>query len=360
MKFQLALLLCLLCCSVFAQQDATYKDFIQQDNKIQWVAEYDQLIEITPAIKKFGIRELLSQQIAKKGYIDNYHIQNEKLVMIKSFTIDSFRSAPDIYKGFDININQLDSQNPFVINEQKCSCEGGVQKNKFDVYKIKQLLYYANAKLYIKNVLVTPLCLKRIGDADANGYSQLVWQSAYSSCYNGGSPEALTPQLKRKCVDLGNSEAEYDLRYDPMDSSFSANVLTKKKPYFPHHLYQDLIDGKITAVNPVGYKVIPAKKVIGYGVPIIEVPVYDSDGVQIGVRKTSPEVNIDSFYNYGINQHFYFDSVNDKLYSEINYINVYENVVTSQGINLGSTVIYRVYFILPSLFKKPVAKRFLD
>ncbi|HMG82219.1 MAG TPA: hypothetical protein VK559_04220 [Ferruginibacter sp.] len=367
MKYFIALLsLFTFSIQAFSQSQPSYADFLQKDAKIQWAAEYDQLIEITPLVKKFGITEILSKQIQKNGAVVNYHIENGTLTRSTSFTVDSFRSdinysfgyAP--YNKYFLQSNAVYDTSPFIENEKKCACDGSLHKNKFDIYKIKQLIYYKNAKLYVKNILVTPVCLKRVIDSQDSIIPQFVWQSAYSSCYNNGQHGALTAAVKSKCIDLGNSEAVYDLSYDINDTTNTANILTKGNPGFSHHLYQDITDGKVTAVDPMNYSVISSKSILQYGVPDMEVPVFDSVGVQIGMDTVHQEVNLDSFYLFNINQHFYFDTANNILYSTVNYINVYKRIITSQGVYLGTMVFYRVYFVDPKLYKKPVIKTFLN
>jgi hypothetical protein len=361
MKYFIALLLAILSIPVFAQKEAAYKDFIQQDNKIQWAAEYDQLIEITPTIKHYGIKEVLFKQLQKNGCISNYRIDNDSVIKTKFCLADPsllttyFITNDNIYHSIYINQYSTNSESSFIINEKKCSCIGKYQKNKFDVYRIKQIIYYKNAKLYIKNILVTPLCLKDV--IDTNNFQQLLWQAAYSSCYND-SHKILTTAIKNKCIDLGNAEAMYNFNYDVTSDSLPATVFTKKNAVFSHHLYEDILNNKLTAIGDSN-KIIAAGKIINYGVDSIQVMIGD-DTTSSAVKTIFPDVSIDSFYKFTINQHFYFDTVNDILYSEVNYIDVNKEVITSQGVDLGTAAWYRVYFIAPALYKPKLAKRFLN
>jgi hypothetical protein len=140
----------------------------------------------------------------------------------------------------------------------------------------------------------------------------------------------------------------------------AAKVFTLKNPVFSHHLFEDLLKGRITAVDINNYNIIPAKKTMGYGSASVQVADYDSLGDITGYKTVQPEVNIDSFYKYSINQHFYFDNVNNILYSQVNYMDVYKKIYTSQGVYLGEAPLFRVYFVRPALYKKPEVKHFLD
>ncbi|HTB52711.1 MAG TPA: hypothetical protein VK718_08045 [Ferruginibacter sp.] len=360
MKYYLLIILCSISVVTFAQ--TSYTDFIQRDNKIQWAAQYDQILEITPKVRKFGIREILIQQLQKDSCIENYRIENDKIILSKFClgnkltSTDSFASDINPYLKYTNNYN-LGNTTPFIMNEEKCACTSDLKGNKFDVYKLTQIPYYKNARLYIKNILVTPLCLKRM--IDSIEPQQFIWSTAYSSCFND-SDISLTTAKKMRCIDLGNSEQVYNFKYDVMNDSSNMKVFTLKNPWFSFHLFDDMLSGKVTVVDD-HYNIIPAKKVINYGNPVIEVPIYDdTTGNQIAVKKVQAEVNIENFYEYGINQHFYFDPVKNILYSEVNYVNVYENVITSQGIFLGRGVHFRVYFVKPALYKKPKIDQFLN
>jgi gliding motility associated protien GldN len=76
----------------------------------------------------------------------------------------------------------------------------------------------------------------------------------------------------------------------------------------------------------------------------IEVPIIDSNGVQIGVKKTKPEINLDSFYKFRIKEEVIFDKESSRLFWRILGIAPVKNVITSQGINLGESELFWVYY----------------
>lgn len=359
MKYYFALLINLFSITSFCQ--SSYLDFIQSDNKIQWAAEYSQVFEITPKIRKYGIKQVLLKQLEKNGCFDNYYIENGEIIKKRFCKTDttlitnSFISNVNPYKSYLNNLN-MDNESPFIANEQRCSCNSNQQDHKLDIYKLMQVAYYKNARLYIKNILVTPLCLQKIIDSTEG--QKFMWQSCFSSCFNNAD-NSLLPERKKICIDLGSYEQGYDFNYDVTKQSANAKVFTLKNPVLFRHLYEDILSNRITVVDEKN-NIIPARKVLEYRNPVIEVPVYDSEGNVIANKKIFPEVNLDSFYEFEINQHFYFDTSKKILYSEVNYIDIYRNVITSQGIDLGKAVYFRIYFINPALYKKPKANRFLN
>ncbi|MBI3883934.1 MAG: gliding motility protein GldN [Sphingobacteriales bacterium] len=76
----------------------------------------------------------------------------------------------------------------------------------------------------------------------------------------------------------------------------------------------------------------------------IEVPIIDSNGIQTGVKKTRPEINLDSFYRFRIKEQVIFDKESSRLFWRILGIAPVKNIITSQGINLGQTELFWVYY----------------
>ena len=76
----------------------------------------------------------------------------------------------------------------------------------------------------------------------------------------------------------------------------------------------------------------------------IEVPIMDSNGVQTGVKKMRPEINLDSFYKFRIKEEVIFDKESSRLFWRILGIAPVKNVITSMGVNLGETELFWVYY----------------
>lgn len=76
----------------------------------------------------------------------------------------------------------------------------------------------------------------------------------------------------------------------------------------------------------------------------IEIPIIDSNGVTTGTRKVRPEINLDSFYKFRIKEEVIFDKESSRLFWRILGIAPVKNVITSQGIDLGPTELFWVYY----------------
>ena len=84
-----------------------------------------------------------------------------------------------------------------------------------------------------------------------------------------------------------------------------------------------------------------AKSISGGSVPV---PIYDSVGNVVGTREVVAEVNLDSFYKFRIKEEVIFDKESSRLFWRILGIAPLKNVITSEGINLGETEMFWVYY----------------
>ncbi len=76
----------------------------------------------------------------------------------------------------------------------------------------------------------------------------------------------------------------------------------------------------------------------------IPVKIYDSLGNEIGVKMTAREINFDSIYKFRIKEEVIFDKESSRLFWRILGIAPVMNVINSQGINLGETELFWVYY----------------
>jgi len=113
-------------------------------------------------------------------------------------------------------------------------------------------------------------------------------------------------------------------------------------------LFQAIQDSAVTVFNSIDDRfttpMTKAEVAKVVGGDDIEVPIIDSNGVQTGVKKTKPEVNLDSFYKFKIKEEVIFDKESSRLFWRILGIAPVKNIITSQGINLGESELFWVYY----------------
>lgn len=112
----------------------------------------------------------------------------------------------------------------------------------------------------------------------------------------------------------------------------------------------DAVDDRFTTPLTVGQV---ASKISGGSV---QVPIYDSLGNITGYKETVAEVNLDSFYKFRIKEEVIFDKESSRLFWRILGIAPVKNVITSQGLNVGETELFWVYYpdMRPILMKYEV------
>ena len=76
----------------------------------------------------------------------------------------------------------------------------------------------------------------------------------------------------------------------------------------------------------------------------VDVPIYDENGNLTGTKKMVNDINFDSFYKFRIKEEVIFDKESSRLFWRILGIAPVKNVVTSQGVNLGETELFWVYY----------------
>jgi gliding motility associated protien GldN len=100
----------------------------------------------------------------------------------------------------------------------------------------------------------------------------------------------------------------------------------------------DAIDDRFTTPLTVAQV---ANKISGGAV---QVPIYDSLGNITGYKETAAEVNLDSFYKFRIKEEVIFDKESSRLFWRILGIAPVKMVYTSQGLPVGETELFWVYY----------------
>jgi len=100
----------------------------------------------------------------------------------------------------------------------------------------------------------------------------------------------------------------------------------------------DAVDDRFTTPLTVS----KVSEIISGGV--VEVPIYDSVGQITGTKSVTAEVNLDSFYKFRIKEEVIFDKETSRLFWRILGIAPVKSIVTSQGLYLGETPLFWVYY----------------
>ena len=109
-------------------------------------------------------------------------------------------------------------------------------------------------------------------------------------------------------------------------------------------IMQAIEKGKLKAIDPETNKPIPAKEIFTWKMTCDTVPEYDTEGNikrYLIVRRIHSSDNLNQIRIY---QDWYFDVSSGKFNAVIKWIELMEDISTSQGIYLGKAALCRIYY----------------
>jgi Gliding motility associated protein GldN len=102
--------------------------------------------------------------------------------------------------------------------------------------------------------------------------------------------------------------------------------------------------GKLKAIDPETNKLIPAKEIFTWKMSADTIPVYDNEGNITKYQTVRRLHSSDYLKQLRIFQDWYFDVSTGKLHCQIKWVELMEDLSTSQGIYLGRVALCRVYY----------------
>ena len=102
--------------------------------------------------------------------------------------------------------------------------------------------------------------------------------------------------------------------------------------------------GKLKAIDPETNKPIPAKEIFTWKMSSDTIAEYDNEGNIKGYRAMKHMHSVNNISELMIFQDWYFNAATGKFHAVIKWIELRENIFTSQGIFLGTTALCRIYY----------------
>jgi hypothetical protein len=132
--------------NTFAQ--IPYTDFIQADTAIQWAAEYDQILNITPKVARFGIRNIMHAKLMRGECIDNYTTNSEGAVKGSFCLKDTGVTKENLNSNlnpyyFRVKYDEMEGK-AFAWSEMPAFYALNLKRNNFHIYKVKQIVSSSN------------------------------------------------------------------------------------------------------------------------------------------------------------------------------------------------------------------------
>lgn len=324
----------------FSQLSGNYTLFIQHDTAIQWAAECDKLINLTPKVQAFSLKKWYLEKI--KSGIANAYLFNNGQEEIKKYQLSlSTLATPDWLKGLSIELPGYknpkewyfvdatmpkDDHNRYKyrtgnLNFSTDSCCGCDDANAF---RAKQILNYKNGKFSIYNVFISPLCARQRGSGLVD------WYPFCNVAYNDNA-ERKFPGLSKDVVLLNTDVVEYN--FSPEYPTLNDSVLTIYRTDIGSLIYQDILKGNLKAIDTETGIPIPVKKLLTMNMPADTMAVFDIDDPSkiTGYKVLQQERSPAGFNRIRIEQDLFFDFKNERLFSIIKSVMLMEGIYTTNN-----------------------------
>ncbi|UEG49252.1 hypothetical protein LK994_11480 [Ferruginibacter lapsinanis] len=333
-----------------SQEKIDYADFIQTDTGVKWAAIGNYYINLTPVNPNFNLSNYFFNKLKKASLIA--YRDSDKDLSVTRYNVN----YNDIISGRVFEKNDPEKTNwIFNYDDKHDATEEIFYKdsndcdtcllNKLSFFKVKQLLYYKNHQLKIKNIFINPIVYKK---KQEQRKEETLFAETFNVCFNPGESDNRT--IPSSAVFINRTCNKITLSATPSGNFTETGVLTINNWSLGNQLFKDIKAKKIKAydtemsIYPTSASVIQSKQIEAYHNPPIEVMVYDVEGNVTGTKKVLSEINYDSLYTYKLIQDFYFDFATEKMYSKLIAFVPQINVITSSGISLGLTDYWGVIF----------------
>lgn len=343
----------LLCSCIFcaAQQKIPYANFIQTDTAIKWAAICNSYINLTPSNLNFSIRDFYIEKL-KKGYLKTY-IEDSPYLKVTPVEISYQDVIKNInYKPYDggrminwvYHYDERHDASEEIFNSDKDNCDTCLSVNKLNLFKVKQLLFYKNHQLQIKNILLTPILYKK---KETERDESSMFAELPNVIFDNGKGKSGIPG---SAVFMGRSCNHLELIPSIDDIVNGSKILTVDDWNLTALLFKDAKRGNLKfynvekEINPNVKSIFRKDTIEYYGSRLYDVPIYDTEGNVTGTKLIREEMNLDSFYNYQLIQDFYFDFENEKIYSQLVALAIQRRIYTSVGDYIGLQNYWGVLF----------------
>ncbi len=351
-KYTTTLILFFIAVNSFAQVVSNYTLHIQHDTAIQWAAECDKVINLAPKVQAYSLKKWYLDKIRKedatvyrvnnsRDKVSSYQLSMPSLETqdwLKGLSIEipPYKNPKEWY-FYDKNIPKENYERyKYRVGSDKFSADSCCGCDDADAFRAKQILNYKNGKFNIYNVFISPLCARQTGTVP------IEWYPLCNVAYNDKADRKF-PGLSKDVVLLNTDEVDYNFSREhssPFDS-----VLTVYRTDIGSLIYQDVLKGRIKAIDIETNKPISVKKFLTWQMPADTMAVYDiNDPSKITeYRIVQAERSSGEFSRLRVKQDLYFDFKKERLYSVIRSIIIMMPVRFYDGSIRGYASYCRIY-----------------
>ena len=345
------LLFAIISSDCIAQNNSGYTLFIQRDTAIQWAAQSNKVINLTPKVQAYSLKKWYTDKIMKEGVTAYRETKEGDAVTPYQFSMSSLQKQ-DWLTGLNAEPGPrrtfkewyfVDGTKP-ANDYERLRYRAGIKFSKdsccgceeADAFRTKQILNYKHGKFSIYNIFISPLCARQ---TMAPPYE---WYPLCNVAYNDNA-ERKFPGLSKDVVLLNTDEVDYEFGNEN-DPSYDS-VLTTYHGDIGSLIYRDILIGNIKPVEVDNGKPISPKKFLTWHMPADTVAVYsvDDPSKMTGYRIVQSERSSRDLSRLRIKQDLYFDFRYERLYSVIRSVIILLPVRLMDGTIRGYLTFCKIY-----------------
>jgi hypothetical protein len=307
--------------SLHAQRTYSYTHYLENNPKIQWAIEVDAVANLSPASNTISLKNYFFEKLSSGKQL-SYVVKDGKIIgsyippprqFQKQEWLDSYYVRRSEYWE-NWNFHNKRSGSGFRVsglsNDSCCGCDD------YDAFLVKQVISYSNRKFDIKNMLLAPLCARKVDEKSGSWY-MLGWFG-----YNESSSKP------KNAIPLTTTYITYEV--DPYDSIRHFDLLTVGEENIMTLLFKDLTSGNLKAVDPETQEPIPTDKILTWGTTNDTVAVDNGFG-SVGYVVTERVWDPLEFKRLRLVQEWWFDPKRGKLYSTVKKAIIIRTIYNYEG-----------------------------
>ncbi|HYC39412.1 MAG TPA: hypothetical protein VEB63_02915 [Chitinophagaceae bacterium] len=308
------------------------------NNQPQWTAQCSKLANLTPpkgsmSLKKFYLEKLKNASVTAYRFVPGeprptvYQLSMPKLE--RQEWLKGLVPQPRAYKNpkewvfIDPSKTSADPDwaryhvpDLGFSEDSCCGCDDA------EAFRLRQVLSYQDGAFLIQNLLIAPLCARR----SAKG--SLDWYPLCEVAYCDQPLESGTLTF------IGTDVLDYQLNRD-------CKPVTRVEKNLVKLVMHDFQAGRLEVTGAEGSENIPVTEFLTWDMPVDTLVEYDGAG-NARWKTVRKERSLNAEYRFRIEQDFYFNAANEKLYSRVKSVLLMEPIFLPNGQLRGYRPLYRL------------------
>ncbi|RYD89340.1 MAG: hypothetical protein EOP50_17675, partial [Sphingobacteriales bacterium] len=302
---------------VVAQQPVPYAELLERDTTIRWAAEQYSTVLLLPRVVSESLQRTY-RGLRDKGKLKRWRIDRQ--VMAATPLADSAATLSEpVWVNNRVLYNQLRYTGDALFDSTLPAplfYSGNGIVSDIEAFRVQQVVYYRKGQFVVENISVAPISRER-------GATGMECKTYFSTSFHVAGRSS---KVKKSWRFLGTQYIHYNLHPQRQHRGDTARVLTWRNPDPILNIVADAQKGlfelhNLNSDHPER-ATAPADSFFTFYGNRDTVPVVDPNDPSVIVRFeiVTEKLSPDAFGSYGIQQSFYYDERNDRLYSVVHKV----------------------------------------